>query len=223
MFHTQIPGHRLGLAYIRGFISLRPCKTTPSQRAMSATATSSSYNEPSYGHATFTALRGRPLRFIGGITLAKSKLTVQERLMAYISVDPVTGCWLWQKRRDRDGYGRFKVDCKVQGAHRVSYELFVGPIPDGLPLDHLCRTRHCVNPAHLEPVTVRENTLRSPLAITALNVLKTHCPAGHPYDDDNTYRADGGIRSCRACGRVKQRAYRQRKQQRLAAAIEQCN
>lgn len=71
-----------------------------------------------------------------------------------------TGCWLWQGEMNRNGYGRVWVNGKRLMSHRVTYELLVGPIADGLVLDHLCKNRACCNPEHLEPVTIRENTLR---------------------------------------------------------------
>ena len=85
-------------------------------------------------------------------------------------------------------------------AHRMIYELLVGPIPDGLEIDHLCRNRGCVNPGHMEPVTHRENLMRGD-TVAAANPAKTHCIRGHPYDDENTYRY-GSHRYCRACNKA---------------------
>ena len=106
-------------------------------------------------------------------------------------------CWLWTKSFSPNGYGVMKIDGKNVKAHRLSYELFVGSIPDGLELDHLCRVRHCVNPAHLEAVTHRENVLRgnSP---PSRNARKTHCLRGHEFTPENTMAIKGG-RACRAC------------------------
>ena len=110
-----------------------------------------------------------------------------------------SGCWEWQGYRDRDGYGQFNVYRRQRmQAHRYSYEMIVGPIPDGLQIDHLCRNTSCVNPAHLEPVTCQVNLLRGE-TFQAKNAVKTHCPRGHEYTEDNTYRAKNGSRSCRAC------------------------
>lgn len=117
------------------------------------------------------------------------------------------GCIVWIGGLNGVGYGqfyrgkRFRGDTGKTYAHRWSYEYHVGPIPEGLELDHLCRNPACVNPEHLEPVTPQVNKLRgtSPAAIHA---RKTHCPAGHPYAGTNLYvYPTTGIRRCRECGR----------------------
>ena len=84
---------------------------------------------------------------------------VHERLMTGMEIDP-SGCWLWKGLVDRDGYGVFGLNRRSFRAHRVAYELLVGPIPDGLMIDHLCRVTSCINPDHLEPVTNKENQAR---------------------------------------------------------------
>ncbi|MFE6683954.1 HNH endonuclease signature motif containing protein [Streptomyces sp. NPDC057729] len=109
-------------------------------------------------------------------------------------------CWTWTAGLNNRGYGGFKANGAVIGAHRWSYEQLLGEIPAGLELDHLCRNRACVRPDHTEPVTHRVNTLRS-TAPTARNARATHCPHGHPYNDANTYRTPAGYRRCRACRR----------------------
>ncbi len=113
-------------------------------------------------------------------------------------------CWLWTANIDRYGYARFNRSDK---AHRFAYERLIGPIPAGLEPDHLCATRRCVNPAHLELVTHAENVRRSDMHWNNGNAAKTHCKQGHPYDDANTYRT-GARRECRECKRLWDRAYK---------------
>ena len=110
-------------------------------------------------------------------------------------------CWLWTGAPSTYGYGRFRMGGAGSAlviAHNAAWELLVGPVPSGTHVDHLCRVRLCVNPGHLEPVTVSENIHRSPVALAPANTAKTHCPQGHPYDDVNTY-VWGGKRNCKAC------------------------
>lgn len=127
-------------------------------------------------------------------------------------VDKSGECWLWTAHKANGGYGTFYFDKKLRSVHRLSYEWARGPIPDGLTIDHLCRNPSCVNPDHLEPVTMRENTLRSE-GPTAINARKTHCPNGHAYDESNTYRCESlpNWRYCRACNNEAGRRYRARK------------
>lgn len=127
--------------------------------------------------------------------------TPAERIKAR-SVADEAGCWIWQCRVDRHGYGKIGINRTSKLAHRVSYETFVGPIPEGLQLDHLCRVRACVNPAHLEPVTHRENGRRG-TGFAARCARKTHCPRGHAYDEANTRISPQGSRICRACMRLR--------------------
>lgn len=120
--------------------------------------------------------------------------------------EPNSGCWLWTGCIDKWGYG--KIGARSGGeslAHRASYLCFVGPIPHDLVLDHKCRTRSCVNPAHLEPVTFGENMARGEPA------TRTHCVNGHPFSGENIKRSGASQqRCCRACWRIRSREYKKR-------------
>jgi hypothetical protein len=112
-------------------------------------------------------------------------------------------CWLWTPPPDTHGYGQFRVDGRLTGAHLYSFALHGGVLVAELEIDHLCRRPICVNPGHFEQVTPRVNLMRSQ-SWAALNAAKTHCPQGHPYDAENTYRPARGGRMCRKCGQTQQ-------------------
>lgn len=118
-----------------------------------------------------------------------------------------SGCWEWTASRNIGGYGMIWFEGRPRVAHRVAYGLLVGAIPDGLTLDHLCRVRHCVNPAHLEPVTMYENMLRGE-SFSARQARQTHCKNGHPLSGDNLYsNPNRKQRVCRTCRTAYVRAY----------------
>lgn len=122
-------------------------------------------------------------------------------------VDRTTGCWYWiAYRTARGGYGKFNMGPgETTLAHRISYQWLIGPIPDGMVLDHLCVTPACVRPDHLEPVTVAENSRRA-----AKSRLRTHCQRGHEIAGDNAYATSNGGRGCRTCLNAGQRERRRR-------------
>lgn len=127
-----------------------------------------------------------------------------ERFTAKYVIEP-NGCWRWTGAL-RGGYARFLVNGRNTLAHRWSYEHFVGPIPDGLTIDHLCNARGCVNPGHLQAVPWLVNVLRTDRTrLGGANRRKTHCSNGHPFDEANTatYRDKYGLthRTCRTCHR----------------------
>ncbi len=146
-----------------------------------------------------------------------------QRFIRKISFDDVSGCWIWTSLIAPNGYAVLYDGAKgrKQPAHRIAYEIFVGMVPFGLELDHLCRVRHCVNPEHLEAVTHLENVRRGIAAIKkkrgifpkgagGWQKLNTHCPKGHLYSGENLYVSPKGFRACRECRRECTRAWKKR-------------
>ena len=113
-------------------------------------------------------------------------------------VDATGDCWLWTASQ-RMGYGSFRYDGKLRYAHRLVYELLIGDIPNGLTVEHHCRVRTCVNPAHLSLMTSGDNSRNSPATSQSVNLRKTHCVKGHPYSPDNTIRLGDASRRCKKC------------------------
>jgi hypothetical protein len=121
------------------------------------------------------------------------------------TVPTENGCWEWTLRRDRNGYGRITFRGRTgYSAHRAAYEIFVGPIPAGMTVDHLCFVPACVNPEHLRLLTRSENSRKQRAA------EQTHCSNGHEMTPENTYRRTQGGRGCRACNLDAVRRYKQR-------------
>lgn len=122
------------------------------------------------------------------------------------------GCWEWVGARSSSGYGTVWIGGVNYLPHRIAYELLVGPIPEGMQMDHLCRNKFCCNPSHVEPVTAKENMARRP------DVRKSHCKHGHELTVENLIvkrRGSGRVeRNCRECERV---AQRRRRMERAAA------
>jgi len=141
---------------------------------------------------------------------AFSRPTDEERFLSQVDTNgPVAAndaslgqCWLWLGTM-ADGYGRFGADKRKYPAHRWAYEHWIGQVPSGLVLDHFaCDNPPCVNPTHVTPVTHQQNTLRSSIAVTAINARKTHCVRGHEFTEANTHLIPSG-RSCRECERIR--------------------
>ena len=140
------------------------------------------------------------------------------RFVIKVKVDEGTGCWLWTAGKSKSGYGCFRFEGKGWRAHRVSYTLLTGSIPDRLQLDHLCKFRDCVNPQHLEAVTQQENIRRGD--VSKINLSKTHCPKGHEYSEENTYtcptKSGNVARQCRTCRASNVRRYQKQNRELLA-------
>jgi hypothetical protein len=133
--------------------------------------------------------------------------TASEAARFWAKVDKSGDCWMWIASTDCRGYGQIKWGARVRKAHQVAYEICVGPIPEGTELDHLCRVPACVNPAHLEPVSHRENYARG--ASRSANALRTNvCINGHEFTPANTRIRKGGSRVCIECARKRTREWR---------------
>lgn len=133
-----------------------------------------------------------------------------DRFMAKVAIsDKIYGdtpCWEWISVLSNGGYARFWFNRHYEEAHRWAYEYFVGPIPTGLVIDHLCNNPRCVNALHLEPKTQKNNVLRSN-GLTALNARKTNCKHGHEFNQQNTWIGPKGNRQCKVCIKLRMRVY----------------
>lgn len=123
----------------------------------------------------------------------------EERFRTKVRVNENTGCHEWTAYVRKDGYANFRFDGGTGFAHRFSWVMHRGPIPDGMEIDHKCRVRHCVNPEHLQLVKEGFNSDQG----AEHNRIKTHCPSGHEYSEENT-STSCGYRRCLTCMREKQ-------------------
>lgn len=139
------------------------------------------------------------------------RLQDSDLLRFYRKLDRIDGCWIWNGKKARNVYGGFYFLGKWLMAHRVSYEHFIGVIPEELVIDHLCRNKLCVNPDHLEAVSGTENTLRG-IGPTAINAAKTECIWGHEFSEENTRVDKHGYRICRTCQRVRKQSWKNKQQ-----------
>lgn len=136
--------------------------------------------------------------------------TPKEFIESRIERLPECGCWIWTGTLKANGYGLYRLGKKKECffAHRLSYEVFIGPIPSGLVIDHLCRVRSCVNPNHLEAVTFKTNVERG------LSKNGSHCRNNHPYDTYVRFVGSKKIRRCKACDKIAAASYRARKKKK---------
>ena len=146
------------------------------------------------------------------------KLTIDDLLSRTIPVTE-SGCWIWEGRLSPDGYAQTELMNGNRRVHRILYEVYRGPIPQGLTLDHLCRVRCCVNPGHLEIVSRGENTLRG-FAPPAVNARKTHCRMGHEFTLENTSLRKDGSRNCKVCNLAISRRWKQKRRLELRAVSQ---
>lgn len=178
--------------------------STPRQRAAAA-CTAEGCSDPQYTRQLCLMhykrdYRARRKAANGSVGHAPSRPAIDRLLAKFVEIPgPLdTPCWGWKRRLDR--YTTINVDGKNQLAHRVAYEHFVAPIPDGYEVDHLCRVPACCNPVHLEAVTPRENKIRS-MAPSAIAYRTNRCKWGHSLEDARTN--DLGHRHCRTCQRLR--------------------
>lgn len=141
-------------------------------------------------------------------------LSAKERIKSRVSIQDrghTSPCWISTRSGNGDGYTKLTFAGKTYATHRFAYEVFVGPIPAGLVIDHLCSQRACCNPDHLEPVTMRENGMRGDTP-QARNAAKTHCTEGHPLAPENLIPSNlkQGRRACLTCHRARMQRMRGR-------------
>lgn len=139
--------------------------------------------------------------------MTTQKKSINDRLRDGMKIDSKTGCWNWQRAKNRKGYAQIRYMGVLWIGHRLVWEMFRGPIEPGHTIDHLCRNHSCINPDHLEPCTMKVNTLRG-FGPSAECARKTHCHKGHPFSGDNLLIWRGGKeRGCRTCHREQNKAW----------------
>ena len=134
-------------------------------------------------------------------------LTVERwrKFWAHVNKTSPTQCWFWMDSCNAEGYGTFGIHSRSYLAHRIAYVSTRGVIPKGMELHHSCRNRACVNPAHLEPISHHENSIRGNAGMHQRG--KEFCPQGHPYSWENVVDYHDGKRRCRECERLRARNY----------------
>lgn len=142
------------------------------------------------------------------MTTTKKRATIEDRFWDKV-LKLENGCWQWAATKNNLGYGQFWNGTKNVLAHRFSLGLHNITIPLGLECDHKCHNRSCVNPSHIELVKHSENISRG-IGVGKVELQKTHCPYGHPYDSQNTYITTEGHRFCIACRNRRNRDYRRK-------------
>jgi HNH endonuclease len=163
-----------------------------------------------------TLFRPRALRskYCSRACVEKAQQALSPETLFWRHVQKTETCWLWTGHLV-EGYG--SLTARIAGknthylAHRLSYEMHHGVIPSGLTIDHLCRVRRCVNPAHLEAISMAANILRG-YCPAALNKRKVTCKFGHAFTDANTHIRPSGRRECRLCKRLRTQRIRAQKQ-----------
>ena len=135
-------------------------------------------------------------------------------------VDASGDCWEWTASVRGAGYGQFNWEPgRIIEAHRAVWELLIGPIPDGMVIDHLCENKLCVNPDHLQVTTQRVNVTRSGLSPSGKATRRTHCPQGHPLSGVNL-RMVAGKRRCKTCDKRRSlEGYYKRKERQHAQRV----
>ncbi len=137
--------------------------------------------------------------------IGRPRSNPKERFLSKISI--IDSCWNWTGKLDKDGYGRFRLPDRWVLAHRFAYEYFKCSIGD-LVIHHLCHNKKCVNPDHLEPMTIGDNNRQADHMI-GVNLRKTHCVRGHEFSKSNT-RIYKNSRCCRACDRARNQVRRKK-------------